>query len=78
MDHRAIGVASEVRDLSRDLLYFAERLNLNPEAGLQIYQQGIEPRLRQARERLAACCGSPERILPQQETATKFGERKQK
>jgi len=53
---RVIGAATEVNELSRDLLYFIERLNLEPEASNQIYSQGIVPRLRRAEDRFAEYC----------------------
>lgn len=53
--------ANEVRDLSRDLLYCVERLNLSPEGGAQVFNDAILPRLRQAEERFAECCGCPEK-----------------
>jgi hypothetical protein len=56
-----MGVATEANELSRDLLYFAERLSLDPAAANQIYGTGILPRLRQAEAKFARYCGFVER-----------------
>jgi len=49
-------MATELNALTRDLLYFADQYQLNPDAGPRIFATGIAPRLEEARVKLASCC----------------------
>ena len=70
MADRKFAMALLVNELAMDLLYFGERLDIDPDGKEELFKSGIAPRLAQASESLAALLEIPSKKPPARENGS--------